>query len=253
MILVMDSGSLARRPAWVWSSALWCCAALFYAGETVIGMHAEGMRHNWVLLFLADCLAWLPWALATPLVLRLGRRKHLRSSRTVWTAHAGMVIAIQSVSSAWRAVLLLFWNPYANAHGQEEFGSIWFASFYSSLFGSVLLYAVIVSAAHILEDREHLLRRETEAANLREQLSQARFEGLRRQIEPHFLFNSLNSIAGLVREKRTEDATETIALLSAFLRRVVDESARQTVPKWHSSRIISRFSASASRNACIGA
>ena len=53
---------------------------------------------------------------------------------------------------------------------------------------------------------------------------------LRRQIEPHFLFNTFNAIAGLVRENRNDAAVSMIAELSDFLRRVVKDSDRQQVP-----------------------
>jgi LytS/YehU family sensor histidine kinase len=58
----------------------------------------------------------------------------------------------------------------------------------------------------------------------------AQLSALRRQIEPHFLFNTLNAIAGLVREKRNDSAVTMIAGLSDFLRRVLEDSNRQQVP-----------------------
>ena len=63
-----------------------------------------------------------------------------------------------------------------------------------------------------------------------EQLSHAQLSALRHQIEPHFLFNTLNAIAGLVRDHRNEAAVSMIAGLSDFLRRVLEDSHRQQVP-----------------------
>ena len=48
--------------------------------------------------------------------------------------------------------------------------------------------------------------------------------------EPHFLFNSLNSISGLIRDQQNESAVTMIARLSEFLRRVIEDSNRQLVP-----------------------
>ncbi len=48
--------------------------------------------------------------------------------------------------------------------------------------------------------------------------------------EPHFLFNTLNAIAGLVRENRNDAAVSMIVRLRDFLRRVVEDSDRQQVP-----------------------
>ena len=69
----------------------------------------------------------------------------------------------------------------------------------------VFLYSVVIAVSYVLDSRERLARQETETARLNEQLSKAQLNALRRQIEPHFLFNTLNAVAGLVREKRNDD------------------------------------------------
>jgi Histidine kinase len=55
---------------------------------------------------------------------------------------------------------------------------------------------------------------------------------LRAQLEPHFLFNTLNSIAALVRLNRQQDAVDALHRLSTLLRGVLDVGARQVMP-WH--------------------
>ncbi len=52
---------------------------------------------------------------------------------------------------------------------------------------------------------------------------------LRRQIEPHFIFNTLNSIAGMVRDQKNEAAVRMIVGLSEFLRRATNDSHRAQV------------------------
>jgi sensor histidine kinase YesM len=72
----------------------------------------------------------------------------------------------------------------------------------------------------MLDSRERLAHQQTETARLNEQLSKAQLNALRRQIEPHFLFNTLNTlnaIAGLVREKRNDAAVNMIAGLSVLV------------------------------------
>ena len=53
---------------------------------------------------------------------------------------------------------------------------------------------------------------------------------LRAQLEPHFLFNALHTIAGLVRGARHEAATSALAQLSELLRYVVEASRQERVP-----------------------
>jgi LytS/YehU family sensor histidine kinase len=111
----------------------------------------------------------------------------------------------------------------------------------NGLITSLFLYAMILAVSFALESRERLARQETETARLNEQLSKARLDALRRQIEPHFLFNTLNAIAGLVREKRNDAAVSMIAGLSDFLRRVIKDPDRQVVPLREEVEFLQRY------------
>jgi two-component system LytT family sensor kinase len=139
-------------------------------------------------------------------------------------------MSIGVVTSAWRTVLEVALDPWADPH-QPSFATLFFPKFYSGgLLSCLLLYAFILAIDFALQSRQRIARQQTEAAQLSEQLSRAQLESLRRQIEPHFMFNSLNAIAGLVRDQRTEDAVETIVALSEFLRHAAQDSNRPQVP-----------------------
>ena len=69
----------------------------------------------------------------------------------------------------------------------------------------------------------------TETARLNEELSKAQLAALRGQMEPHFMFNTLNSIAALVRDQRNDAAVSMIVGLSEFLRRASEDSHRSQV------------------------
>src|SRR5580698_2133814 len=221
----------AQLPQWFWIAAIWSAIGVFDATQTVFSMRAVGMHHAWRWLFLTLLVEWLPWALATPFVLRLGRRfppTQLRPLST-WLRHFSACIAIDLAFSAWSATLEKLTNPYAGPR-PEKFLHLVSGKFYGSLLSSFILYTTLLLVSYLLDSRERLARQQTEAARLNEQLMKAQLSALRRQIEPHFLFNTLNSIAGLVREKRTDAAVTMIVELSDFMRRVLEDSNRQQVP-----------------------
>lgn len=227
----MDSQpSFRPAPHWRWVALLWAGFALVNATQIVGGMRAVGMQHAWVRLFVAVLLSWSVWALATPLVLRLGCRfppNHWQPLRT-WFIHLGACLGIGAAYSAWTALLQLFLQPW----GYVQVTSFWktaFSVFYGEFHIFLILYAAILAVSYTLESSKRLAQRETEAARLNEQLSRAQLEALRRQLEPHFLFNTLNAIAGLVREGRNDAAVSMIAGLSDLLRRVLDDSGKQEV------------------------
>jgi two-component system LytT family sensor kinase len=221
-----------RSHQWIWIASIWCGFALIDAMDTVLVMRGEGMHHAWTKLFVTTILSWLPWALATPFVLRLGRRfppVKLRPLVT-WLAHLAACAAIGMIFSAWTTWMDVRFNPYANTSMPRPFGHILFDKFYNGILTFMVLYAAIVTVSYVLESRERLALQRTETARLNELLSKAQLDALRRQIEPHFLFNSLNAVAGLVREGRNDAAVSMIAGLSDFLRRVLQDSTKQQVP-----------------------
>lgn len=189
------------------------------------------MHHHWGRLFFTLFIAWLPWALATPLVLHLARRCPLVERRAiVWGTHLAACATIGLVYAGWVAMWEALLNPWALSPGPDSFLRLWEHKYYGGLLSHVVLYSLIMLAGHMIESREQLALQQAETARLNEQVSKAQLNALRRQIEPHFLFNALNAIAGLVREGRNDAAVGMIAGLSDFLRRVLADSDRQQVP-----------------------
>lgn len=227
-------GTITRSesPRWFWIAVIWTGIALFDASQTVFVMRAEGMHHNWVRLFVTLLVSWLPWLAATPFTLRLSRSYPPAQWRRIstWGAHLGACALIGAVYAAWVALFEELLNPWALTPGPDPFLELWRHKFWNGLLSYIILYGLILLADHLLRSREQLAFQHTETARLNEQLSKAQLNALRRQIEPHFLFNTLNAIAGLVRENRNDAAVSMIAGLSDFLRRIVQDSDRQQVP-----------------------
>jgi two-component system LytT family sensor kinase len=226
------SNQRSGSPRWFWLAAIWSGIGLFDATQTVFVMRAEGMHHAWASLYLTLLFSWLPWALATPLIMGLGRQFPAEKWNRIstWGAHLTACAALGLIYAGWVALWETFLNPWAMSPGPEPFLHLWPQKFYNGLLGHVILYGVILLVGYMLDSQKELSLQQTETARLNEQLSKAQLNALRRQIEPHFLFNTLNGIAGLVREKRNDAAVSMIAGLSDFLRRVLEDSNRQQVP-----------------------
>jgi len=95
-------------------------------------------------------------------------------------------------------------------------------------FGVAVYFAVLGvqhAASYFVQARE----RETQAARLAAQLSEARLGALRMQMQPHFLLNSLNAIAVIVRDRDTTTATRMLEQLGDMLRRVMRADRPQEV------------------------
>jgi two-component system LytT family sensor kinase len=229
----MDIRAIRKRPQrWIWIGLIWFGFGLVDAVQTVFVMRAEGMHHAWGKLFVTTVLSWLPWALATVAVLRLGHRFPPVRWRPLvtWPVHIAACAGVGLVFAAWTIWLELLANPYAAPASPKPFAHLWFDRFYNGILSSLVLYSAILAIGYVVTSRERLAFQQTETARLNEQLSKAQLHALKQQIEPHFLFNTLNAVAGLVREGRNEVAVSMIVGLSDFLRRVLKDSTRQQVP-----------------------
>lgn len=228
--MAYDDRRLAQA-RWYWIGAIWCGVGLFEATQNVIVMHAEGMHHAWLKLFFFLLFSWIPWALVTPAVMRLGRRYPLAPLRSpgAWLRHAGAWLLIGLVATLWTAGLQEWLNPWTPDTDPPPLVNLWQRLFFEQLLSSLVLYFCILMAAYMLDSRDRIAQQSIDAARLGEQLSQAELATLRHQVEPHFLFNALNAVAGLVRTGESEAAVAMLARLSDFLRHVLQDSGRQEV------------------------
>jgi two-component system, LytTR family, sensor kinase len=80
------------------------------------------------------------------------------------------------------------------------------------------------------ERKQEALRLELRASELQSQLVQAQLGVLKMQLQPHFLFNTLNAIMVLVRQQKSKEAEQTLAHLSDLLRCVLEDVEAQEVP-----------------------
>jgi two-component sensor histidine kinase len=242
--LRMNPASPSPKPArWLWIALIWLGIALFSAVQYVLVMRAEKMSHSWPRLFATLLFSWLVWALATPLVLRLGRKYPPVRFRPIstWLIHVATCAMIGLVSAAWEAMLVEQLNPMLKSPAPGPFRSVWLDTLYNEVLLYLSIYAALLAISYILESKQRMIRQQIETARLNEQFSKAQLDALRRQIEPHFLFNALHAIAGLVRENRNDAAVTTIAGLSEFLRKVVDTSDRHEVPLGEEIQFLQKY------------
>jgi len=217
--------------------------ALIDASQTVLPMRALGVHHGWVGPATTSTLIWLPWALATPWVIRIGRRyPPARGTPALgWVAHLGAIVVIGLSYAGWYAMLEVLLNPSSQTPPPGPFIQVWMARFFYGQLFTVLLYAFILTIDYALESRQRMARQQMEAAQLSEQLHKAQLDALRRQIEPHFMYNSLNAISGLVRDNRNGAAVEMIVALSEFLRGAAVDSNQAQVALEQEVRYLQQY------------
>lgn len=237
----MNEGGTKR--GWMWVAAVCGGLGVFEATQTVMVMRSMGMHHAWMELFFTVLLSWAPWAVGAPLAFRLERQYPLfqKSSAAGWLRHAGLGALLWVGWAGWSAALESLLNPYAPDIVHQGFLLLWRQKLWNQLLSTLVLYAGFLLLGWMLDSRERLAVQKMETARLNEQLAKAQLSALRQQIEPHFLFNTLNTIAGLVREGRNDGAVDMIAGLSDLLRRTLQTSEKQQMELGEELEVVKQY------------
>lgn len=205
---------------------MWGAVGLVEASQTVLILRfVDGRPYAWLPLFTAELFTWLPWALATPFIISLARRYPIMRGTTLRTVavHLAACATISMVTESWSALLHVLANTWAHRR-PPAYWDAWGTTLLYHAMIYVIAYALVLTFTYLVDSREKVARQMTETARLNEELSRAQLAALRRQMEPHFMFNALNSIAGLVRDHRNDAAVSMIVALSEFLRRASADS-----------------------------
>ena len=216
-------------------SAAWILPAIFAVINRIAQSHLQG----WDPVTLRDLLFqggdWFLYAFLTPFVFAVSKRwpltrpNHTRRIITHLLFSVLFCVAWATCGQVLRLVLILifdrqvFQNAMQSGAAQfwRQFGVEWLSWIFITLPFGAAVYLCVVGIEHatryFLEARE----RELQVARLSEQLSSARFAALQAQLNPHFLFNTLNTIAVLVRDNEREGAVRIVEHLSEVLRRTL--------------------------------
>ena len=206
-----------------------------------------------VLVALAEALCW---AVLTPPILLLADRFGVdrgRGARLLAFAAAGLAVA---ATMGWASTELRhLGGPGFGARprrGGGAFGAAPFARrgprggppFWFAFLNALVLYLTVLAAgvARSLSRRYHARREEAarREARLEAQLAEARLDALRRQLDPHFLFNTLNAVSALV-ERDPRGVRRMIARLSDLLRSSFEGADRPVVPLREELALLSRY------------
>ena len=106
---------------------------------------------------------------------------------------------------------------------------------------NAIVYGLIAWMVAANDADQRLREQRTLALRLSEQLVVARLDALRMQLQPHFFFNAMNSIAMLVRHGEKDQAVRTIATLSDLLREVLQEYNEQDTTLGEEISFVQRY------------
>lgn len=227
----MNSDSLfAKR--WVrWAAVflLWTAIGLFFASQASMwDRFLFRQQITWQRALTTNLAFYYLWAVLTPFVVWMGKRVRLEKK------FLGKSLAVHIPMSIAFAVFQLvgvetLWSMLRDEPQSlyETFRSIEF-SFAFNFHINFLTYWVILGFSYMLDSYRQVRDRELRASLLEAQLTKANLQALKMQLQPHFLFNTLNAISSLM-HKNISDADRVVARLGDLLRYSLETGGVQEV------------------------
>ena len=220
-------------------AAFWVFVAVLYDGQILWLSRMPGENIDLRAVFAWQTTYYLLWIPLTLLVWRLTAGWIPESSRDwprVVARHVPLCVAL---TVAHFAAVTALSRPLGMAP-REGFWSAVVMQMRGRLHLELLIYtaAAGTGAAIVLHGRYR--DRQLAAAKLEAELAAARLDALRTQLQPHFLFNSLHSIASLARAGDTAGVVRLIAGFSELLRSLLEQGERH-LPLAEELRLVERY------------
>jgi LytS/YehU family sensor histidine kinase len=210
--------------------------------ERLAGIPATSMLALHLLLL--NLVYWYVVALFAPLVIALALR--FEASRIAWPRQALLHIAGAFTYSVVHTAAMLATRALLfpeEVHQGVAAASWWkYAQkqYLTQLDWLIMTYLFLVGVAHALAYRRESEERAIGAAQLETRLVEAQLQALQRQLHPHFLFNTLNTIAALMRTDVTA-ADLMIEQLADLLRMTLNTSGTQEVTLQEELEVLQKY------------
>jgi two-component system, LytTR family, sensor kinase len=211
-----------------------------FAVATAFGIFSGLQAYNYITLFTdrkqpfhillaLNITYWYAWAVLVPGMLWMARR--YRFGRHTWKRAAAMHVGGVVVFTLAHAMLavtcrVVIMKLFA---GRDVSWWMYFQElFFLNFDWEMMTYWAVIGLSHALDFHRESQERELTAAQLSTRLAEANLQALQRQLHPHFLFNTLNTISALM-HRDTEAADAMLERLSDLLRLTLDRVGTQHV------------------------
>jgi hypothetical protein len=190
---------------------------------------------------LYGCVYWIWWVVVTLVLWTLADRwaAAFKPSGLTVIAHLGAscVLAITHLALLQHTIRFALWSWPAwggrygtlNVENLERFGV------------ELVIYGFISGVCAFLHSRMQTQQAIVQKLEIERQLTHAQLQRLQMQMEPHFLFNTLNAITSLMVLGRNKEAIKTMTHLNNILRTTLQRKSAEKVPFVEELRIVENY------------
>ncbi len=240
--------SVERRPS-IPAPLLFAIATAFGVSSTLqaywmdLLAHEQEMPHAFVHLLVLNLVYWYIPAVLSPAIMAFALRH--RIDRSTWMRQVPLhLLGALAYSVAHTAVLIglrglmLPGRPLPPSY--SSWPALWLHEYLTQLDWLMMTYLFLIGLAYALAYRGESEARALNASQLETRLVEAQLQSLQRQLHPHFLFNTLNTISGLIRTD-PDGADAMIDRLGDLLRMTLHKSGIQEVPLKEELEVLQKY------------
>ena len=228
---ISHSPDFILKPLWARAAlniVAWTAFGIFMGAQSYYLLLRSGHPVPWGTTLFRELVYAYLWAALTPLVLTFARKFPLDGKR--WPGRflfhlgASLAIALLHKISFHTIVMTAESTPERSFSLERLFADMW-----TYLDYGILLYWLLLIIQHASGFYQRFKEKEIHASQLEAQLARAQLEALKMQLQPHFLFNTLNAISVLI-ARYPDNARRMILKLADLLRITLESGGKQEVP-----------------------
>ena len=225
------NGNSSRWTNWAIGFGIWTIVGASFGTRSYLYSQTNGPPAGFWEMVLNYMTDFYVWGLFSPLIFRLVKRFRIERGNMAMGLAFHIFVGLLFVIAVTAITIPILWYLGFANHGAVPtlgafFNKLIVNPFY--LHQGLIAYWGTVVVAHAYEYNRQVQVGRTRASELSAQLAQAQLAALKMQIHPHFLFNTLNSIAALLHED-VEAADRMLTRLSDFLRITLQSSTTSVV------------------------
>lgn len=228
-----------RLTRWSGIFALWAFVGLVLSAEVYFNVRVTRPEVSFYEVAVAQCTRAIYWALLAPLILRLRvvvplSRGHGIGGVSLHVVASGLIMAAFYLA---RIGFLVVSEDLPTA----SFWTVAKQSFFGRNLIDVVFYWAVIAFGYIADLQQRFRSEELKAAQLESRLMETELKALKAQLQPHFLFNTLNTISVFVREGRNDQAVVLIARLSSLLRLSLESTRQHEITVREEAEFLERY------------
>ena len=166
------------------------------------------------------------WGALTPLIFHFAKRHPLR--RNAWFRPLARHVPLMLFCALVHTLITAF-GAWLGLPGPVAFARVFVELLPGRVPAAVAIYAAVWALGEAVSYAARVRHHEIQRVKLESQMAEARLQALRAQLHPHFLFNTLNTVAMAVRETGNDVALQGVLDLSELLRTMLRHDSTNEV------------------------